>query len=109
MNGAEEDIPIAYTVTGFTLMAPGSCTAGSTTCGHIHLLIDNATSCGAPPYNNDGTGSPTNAIMSKCAAGAINGSHTIVMELHHDDHSPVINPATTMVISDSVQITVTGG
>ena len=52
---AEAVVPIAFTVTNFTLMMPGTCPGGDsdTGCGHIHLTIDGAacTPSGAP-YNN---------------------------------------------------------
>jgi hypothetical protein len=103
----EDDIPVAFTLTNFTLKPPGGCGSVSDTCGHIHVVIDSAMSCGGPPYNNDDeTGSPATAIVSKCST--INGAHTISLELHADDHSPV-NDANGMVISSSVQVTVQGG
>jgi hypothetical protein len=106
-NGAEEDIPVTFTLTNFTLMAAGSCGSISTTCGHIHLLIDDATSCGAPPYNVAiESGTSGNAVVSKCST--VNGAHKIILELHDDQHNP-INGANGQVISDSVQLTVTGG
>jgi hypothetical protein len=105
-TGSEEDIPVDFTMTNFTLKNAGSC--GSTAnCGHVHVLIDGANSCGGPPYNNaEYSGSPTKAIVSQCST--VNGAHTISLELHFDDHSPVNGPD-GKVIASSVQVTVQGG
>ncbi len=105
-GGGEEDILVSFSLGDFTLMAPGSC--GSTpNCGHIHLLIDGANSCGGPPYNNAITsGTSGNAIISKCSQ--VNGSHVISLELHDDQHNPINGP-NGQVISSSVTITVQGG
>jgi hypothetical protein len=98
-------------VTSFTLMPPGMCSGGATNtgCGHVHLLIDGAmcTPSGAP-YNNAATaaGMPVNAILSSCPM--VNGSHTISLELHKDDHTP-LNDASGTVISTSVMFTASGG
>ncbi len=117
---AEDDVPIAFTTTGITLMMPGSCTDKSDSndnCGHVHLLIDGAacTPSGSP-YNNatpasaaaDGANaSPVNAIVSSCPT--VNGAHTVTLELHHDDHSPIVGADGMTVISSQVMITVSGG
>jgi hypothetical protein len=106
-TGGDEDIPVAFALTNFTLKPPGACGSVSSSCGHIHVLIDGAMSCGGPPYNNDDeTGSPATAIVSKC--GTVNGPHTITLELHADDHSSV-DGADGTVIASSVQVTVQGG
>jgi hypothetical protein len=121
MAGGADVVPISFTTTGITLMMPGSCPNHSDSidnCGHVHLYIDGHTAClpmpGAP-YNNatpataaaDGAGaSPVNAILSSCAT--VNGPHTVSLELHHDDHSPIIG-ADGMVISAQVMLTVSGG
>jgi hypothetical protein len=83
---------IAYATTDFTLMAPGSCpadVAGQPPCGHVHVLIDgtacNDTASGAP-YNIASNGSPAAANFALCPTA--DGPHTIVLELHNDDHSP---------------------
>jgi hypothetical protein len=92
-------------------------------CGHVHLYIDPDASDNSPctpsgaPYNNasplaeDGGAtpfSPINAIMSSCAnTDAINGSHTVLLELHSDQHAP-IKDSTGKTISASVQFTAAG-
>jgi hypothetical protein len=103
-----DHVPVTFAVTSITLMAPGSCPAGSTaTCGHIHVLIDGAacTPTGSP-YDNAGEASPVDAIFSTCPTA--NGMHTITLEIHHDDHSPYLG-ANGMVIAASVTVTTSGG
>ncbi|HVU03288.1 MAG TPA: hypothetical protein VHE30_16120 [Polyangiaceae bacterium] len=96
------DVPIAFTVTGFTLKAPGTC-AGADKCGHVHLLVD-GTACNdvasKAPYNNAGAKSPINAGLDYCPK--IDGEHTVTLELHNDDHSPYKVDGT--VVSDSRKI-----
>lgn len=100
-------VPIAFSVTNFTLMAPGSC-GTMANCGHLHVLVDGpACTPDGAPYDNAATGpSPTSAILSTCPMA--NGSHTVTLEVHHDDHSP-FNGANGMVISASVTFTASGG
>ena len=119
MAGGADVVPVSFTTTGIALMMPGSCPNHSDSidnCGHVHLLIDGAacTPSGSP-YNNatpatataDGAGaSPVNAILSSCST--VNGSHTVSLELHHDDHTPILG-ADGMVISAQVMLTVSGG
>jgi|GEM_PF-1483183 len=105
--GTDKIVPVDFTLTNFTLVPPGtaSCSNTSDNCGHIHLLIDSATACGAPPYNNAITsGTEGDAIVSKCTTP--NGMHTIILELHHNDHTPVKVNGTT--VSAKVQVTVSG-
>jgi hypothetical protein len=115
-TSTETDVSTTFTTTNFTLKTPGGCGSVSKTCGHVHLYIDDpgdggtspCTPAGAP-YNNDGFASPINAIMSNCTnADPVNGSHTIRLELHADDHSAITN-ASGATISDSVTFTATGG
>jgi hypothetical protein len=46
--------------------------------------------------------SPVNAILSSCPT--VDGMHTVTLELHHNDHSPVLD-ATSTVISAQVSFT----
>jgi len=56
---ADKSVPVTFTVTNFTLMAPGACGSVADTCGHVHLLIDGTACNVAPsPYNNAGATSP---------------------------------------------------
>jgi len=88
--------------TNYTLKAPGTCGTVEN-CGHVYLLIDN-TNCNQSnlPYNALAVASPVQADFSKCASPT--GSHTITLELHRDDKTPVFsvlgNP-----ITDTVTIT----
>jgi hypothetical protein len=96
---------VAFSLTTFTLADPSAASAcsGVTACGHVHLLIDGAacTPAGAP-YNNDGFASPIDAKFSSCATPT--GSHTVTLELHHNDHS-AYNDANGHVVSANVTIT----
>lgn len=98
---AAEAFDVAFTVTNFTLKAPGTC-AGATSCGHVHLLVDGA-ACNAAgvPYNAAGAASPVQADLGLCATTA--GAHTVTLELHHDDHSPVLDGAN--VVAAHVAVT----
>jgi hypothetical protein len=93
-------------------MAAGTCPPNlksTDNCGHIHVLVDGSacTPMGAPYNNAANTSGPVNAILSSCPMATINGPHTILLELHHDDHTPVqVNGAT---VSASVMITASGG
>jgi hypothetical protein len=99
---------ITYTTTDFTLMAPGTCPSGGTTpCGHVHVLID-GTACNdtasAAPYNIASNGSPAAANFGFCPTA--DGAHTIVLELHNDDHTPFqVNGQT---VSATVKVTTSG-
>jgi hypothetical protein len=101
---------ITFTTTDFTLMAPGTCpadVAGQPPCGHVHVLIDgtacNDTASGAP-YNVAANGSPAIANFALCPTA--DGAHTIVLELHNDDHTPYqVNGQT---VSATISITTSG-
>jgi predicted RNA-binding protein YlqC (UPF0109 family) len=94
-------VPVSYSVTGFTLRAPGTCDAGN--CGHVHLVVDNgACNAGANPYNNAGASGPLDAKLALCADPA--GTHTLSLELHNNDHSPVIG-GNGQVVSSSTWVT----
>ena len=103
-----DNVSITFAVTNFTLKMPGSCgaEAGTDNCGHVHILVDEAacTPSGSP-YNNDAASSPGIAILSSCPMA--NGTHTATLELHHDDHSPILVGG--KVVSASVMFTATGG
>jgi hypothetical protein len=101
---------IAFTTTNFTLMAAGTCPSNDNDtppCGHIHVLID-GTACndtnGNVPYNISATASPAAANFGLCPTA--DGAHTVVLELHNDDHSPYqVNGQT---VSATVSITTSG-
>jgi hypothetical protein len=114
-GGPEEVVTVDFTLTNFTMAAPGSgaCSKTSNNCGHIHLFIDpnpdgGLSVCDSPdiPYNAViASDSPCDAVFSSCPA--IDGLHIIILELHHDDHTPVLVGGVT--VSASVTVTVTGG
>ena len=85
--------------TNYTIKAPGTC-QGADHCGHVYVLVDNS-SCNSAglPYNTLASSSPVEADFSKCATAT--GMHTITLELHHDDSTPVLSltnsPVTTQV------------
>jgi hypothetical protein len=97
-------VPVSFTTTNFTLVSAGdpACVDASDNCGHVHLFVD-ATACTPPgaPYNNDGQASPIDARLTSCPAVA--GLHTVELELHHNDHSPVVVGGS--VVSTSVMFT----
>jgi hypothetical protein len=120
----EVDVPVSFTTTNFTGKAAGACGSVSNSCGHVHLFVDQAADGTSPctpmnaPYNNasplaeaDGgvtPFSPMNAIMSNCAnTDAIDGQHTLRLELHSDQHAPNDGPDGG-VIFDQIQFTATG-
>ncbi len=124
-GSGEVDAQVTFTTTNFTGMPAGTCVGGvSKNCGHVHLFVDpGAGGAASPctpmnaPYNNasplaeDGgvtPFSPMNAIMSECAnTDPVDGSHTLLLELHADDHSAIVD-ATGKTISATAQFTATG-
>jgi len=98
-------VPVSFSVSNFLLKAPGTCLAADGACGHVHLKVDgNACNdtAASKPYNNAGFASPINAALAFCPMAA--GAHTISLELHNNDHTPVLDPTTSMVISANVAI-----
>jgi hypothetical protein len=104
-----DSVDIAFTTMSFTIADPTgtSCSATSDNCGHVHVLVDgNACTPDGSPYNNaDTTASPAQAYLSTCPMVA--GMHTITLELHHQDHSPI--QVGGMTVSNSVKVTATAG
>jgi hypothetical protein len=103
---ADKSVPVTLAVTNFTLMAVGACANRQDDhCGHVHLLVDGA-ACNDPnagaPYNNDATSTAATVKLGVCPTAT--GAHTIVAELHHDDHSPVLD-SSGAVISATVHVT----
>lgn len=90
---AQKSVPVSFTLTNFTLKPAGSC-AGAANCGHIHLVIDAATSpcntshgaTSGDAYNAQITsGTSGNAQFAICGSGAA-GTHSITLELADDGH-----------------------
>ncbi len=107
---ADKSVPVTFTLTGFTLMAPGTC-GGQPNCGHAHLRIDDD----ASPCNNSAgatsgdrynaqvtSGASANAHFAVCGSGAV-GTHTITLELADDTHHLLTNASGNPIAS-----TVTG-
>jgi len=104
-----DNVPVSFTVQNFTMVNAGdpSCSNSSDNCGHVHLLIDgSACTPSGSPYNNWGFVSPINAVLSSCPMA--NGMHKVTLELHHNDHTPVLD-ASMNTISTQVGFTATGG
>ncbi len=100
-------VPLQYSTTDFTVKPAGSCGSESTSCGHVHVLIDGALCSAGGPYNNTSYAAPTaNADFSKCSSSVVYGSHTVTLELHTDGHNP-INNASGQQIAAAVAFTVT--
>ena len=98
-------VPVSFAVTNFVLKAPGTCTPADGACGHVHVKVDQSAcdnTAASKPYNNAGFASPINAVLSFCSMAA--GSHNISLELHNNDHTPVLDPTSGLVISASVGI-----
>jgi hypothetical protein len=105
----DDTVPVGYTTTNFMGVAALSagCDNASNNCGHVHVLVDGSMCTPTnSPYNNDGFTSPINAILSSCPMAA--GMHTVTLELHHNDHSPILD-ANMMTISTHVAFTAGGG
>lgn len=102
--GADKSAPMSYTVSDFAVKPVGACGSLSTSCGHVHVLID-GTACNPPnsPYN--GTGETAGSAVAKFALCAMpTGKHTVTLELHDDAHNP-INSTNGQVIQASVAFT----
>jgi hypothetical protein len=107
---AGKSVPVTFTLTGYTLMAAGTC-GGQANCGHLHLRIDDD----ASPCNNSAgatsgdrynvqvtSGTAANAQFAVCGAGAA-GTHSITLEVADDSHHLVVNSSGNPIAS-----TVTG-
>jgi hypothetical protein len=106
------DVPVTFTVVGFTLAAPGLCGHVDDGCGHVHVLVD-GDACNAPGQNFNNAfppagsaTSPATAIALLATCPVVAGSHTIRLELHRDDHSAVTGApsAAITVIADSAVV-----
>lgn len=107
---AARSVPVAFTVTYFTLAPAGTC-AGMANCGHIHLVIDSASS---PCNNSQGasssdkynvqitSGTSGNAQFATCGTGAA-GTHSITLELADDSHNLLKDGS-----GNTIESTVTG-
>jgi hypothetical protein len=104
------DVDVSFTVTGLTLKDPGTC-AGAAGCGFVAVFVD-GTTCNnvedpknPQPYNGTASSSPTTAGLDYCPTfPALSASHTLSLELHNDDGTPLLG-ADGKVISASVMFT----
>jgi hypothetical protein len=69
---ANQQLPVSFTVTNFTLQAPGSCGTNAR-CGHVHARINLGPTCNAIPSNNPAPDplDPTTSINAEGAASPI--------------------------------------
>ncbi len=81
------DIPVTFTVSDFTLVAPTG-QANVAGHGHAHLFLDQETT-----YRAIGV-SPLTAKLVPA------GNHTLKITLHNNDHTPIdtVAPATVSVV-----------
>ena len=105
---ANKQVSLTYSVTNFTVKAPGTCGSVSATCGHVHILIDGSAcndAVNGSPYNNTSVATPTAvADFSKCPTSVQTGSHTVTLELHDDQHGAV-KDATGAQVKNTVTFT----
>jgi len=104
------DVSVSFTVANLTLKDPGMC--GTTAnCGHVEAFLDGMTcndhsdAAHPKPYNAAASASPFNVGLDYCPAFPnVAGSHTLKLELHKDDLTPITG-SDGNVISDSVMFT----
>jgi hypothetical protein len=96
----DPDVPVAYTVTNFTVKKPGTCAAGEAHCGHVEIKVDgDACNNKEPgeegPFNHSNEENPIPGGLDYCEGGlaAINGPHTFVLRLVNDNNTPVAGAA----------------
>lgn len=103
----EPTVPVAFTVTGFTLGDISSC-AASPACGDVWINVDgadcNAPTGGAPPRNEEGSVSPVIARLEYCFKGA-DGAHTIIASLHDKNGNAYKDSTGKEVVSAPIHIT----
>lgn len=107
---AGKSVTVSFTLTGFTLKAPGTC-AGAANCGHLHVVIDdhssacNQTANGSENYNAQITsGTSGSAEFALCGAGAA-GTHSLTLEIHDDAHNDVKDSSGNLIKSTVTGIT----
>ena len=84
-------ISVAYVVSNFELKPPGTgASCAKDVCGHVHVNVDgnDCNQSATIPYNNAGNTSPLDIDLTLCKGG-VNGTHSVVVSLHNDDHSAV--------------------
>jgi hypothetical protein len=106
-SDADKTVPVKFDVTDLRLAPAGTC-GKDPACGHVHLLVDGA-SCNAAGehYNNSGTASPLSAKVARCLSAT--GRHTLTVQLHRDDHSPLNDPLGKHVAASTAVVVVAPG
>lgn len=113
----DDVVAVSFQTTNFTLMAPNGCGRVDANCGHIHVFVDYDVDAGTSPCGDNGapynaqwwTTAPAEADLTSCAnSDPINGTHTVRLELHSDQHAP-IDDENGNVIEATVSFTATGG
>jgi hypothetical protein len=107
---ADKSVPVSFTVQNLAVAAQGQCN-GTATCGHVEVFIDGAACSGVQRDNAEGGSSPVKAKLAKCTPPT--GMHTIRLELHYDDYTPVLDASnqpvgaeiTVTVLAPSISIT----
>jgi len=105
-------VALSFATTHFTLAPLGGCGSASQNatddqCGHVEVFIDGA-SCDADAGadNDDAFSSPAQAVVGDCPM--VDGVHSALLELHHGDRSPILDPSTKTPIGVSLTFTTTG-
>jgi len=91
-------VPIEFTVENFTLR--DKCGTKSN-CGHVVVIVDlNGCVTFGEKYNDTGSASPIDAHFSRC----LTGTHSVQLQLHHDDDSPELNQNGEPIASENIVI-----
>jgi hypothetical protein len=109
----DPDVPVAFTVTNFTLKEPGKC-AGASACGHVHVLVDGH-SCDdhengeVHSFNAESATSPVGAGLDYCTDAVmgvpVEKSYPVVVSLYGDDEAEV-KDSSGKAVSDSIEFSV---
>jgi hypothetical protein len=108
---------VGFSVTNFTIWAPGTCPGGAanTRCGYVVAEVD-GTACNqmGETFNSLGTtagcidGNPSGGVYVNLAdCSSVDGPHTVTLELHADDGSPIVGP-NGAIVSARVTFKATG-
>lgn len=88
---APRTLPVAFTLTGFTLRDPGTCLASEAPCGHVLVHVDgDACNADGADFNAAGDRSPIGAAMVHCPDST--GDHSVRLSLASDDRTPWTRP-----------------
>jgi len=105
-------VPIGFKTTHFTLATPGMCgTAAQNSsddhCGYVEVsFLGESCNVDGGTYNNLASASPAEAILSQCMS--VDGSHDVVLALHHGDGTPILDPSTGLTIEVDLTFAATG-